>query len=193
LHAPPFDLVSYLNPTDEASKPESGRHAQAIAELGEFIRAIQLLARRIDEARSAVFRDSEIYRLQVAVRRFLQRPKNRIGLGLLVKGIKSKPALELLPRSGFGHYYARALLAAVRLAEAGEIWRLRRCEHPNCPKWYFARRHDQHACSDSCRIGLYYRTPEGKKARAEYMRKHRRDLKQMEEGKHKGVKHGDNS
>jgi hypothetical protein len=65
------------------------------------------------------------------------------------------------------------------LLNSGNASRLIIC--PNCEKvWYQKKRNPRaRACSTACRVALWQKTPEGRKARAAYMRKHRADLREM--------------
>jgi hypothetical protein len=66
---------------------------------------------------------------------------------------------------------AAALFNLLRLAEAGKLRRVRRCD---CGKWLVARRSDQEFCSTRCRQRAFATTEKFKKRRREYMRKYYR-------------------
>lgn len=64
------------------------------------------------------------------------------------------------------------------LSQVGQVNRVRLC--PNCRRWFFARRTDSKLCSARCQDSAWRKTDAGKKARREYMRKHRKDQRERE-------------
>jgi hypothetical protein len=73
--------------------------------------------------------------------------------------------LEWRPQSDFARY----LYPVIRLAEYGQIIRVRRCLV--CKKWFVAtRRLDQSCCKLACQKKRYDHSPEGKRVKREYMK-----------------------
>jgi hypothetical protein len=72
----------------------------------------------------------------------------------------------------------RCLETLVECANRGELGKFREC--PMCKRWFFARTLDHKCCTARCRQRLYASTPEGRKKRAEDMRKFRAREKKNE-------------
>jgi hypothetical protein len=76
------------------------------------------------------------------------------------------------------------LLRVARLSSHG-LDLVRRCEGPNCPnwqEWFIAQKGNNVFCSDACRENAWNerrKTPEGRAARAKYMRDRRATLKKL--------------
>jgi hypothetical protein len=71
------------------------------------------------------------------------------------------------------------LLRVARLSSHGLDW-VRRCAGPNCEKWFVAQKGNNFFCSDACRENAWSerrKSPDGRAARAKYMREHRATLK----------------
>jgi hypothetical protein len=66
---------------------------------------------------------------------------------------------------------ARHVMGVLDLAMRGLLHRLRHCD--NCRRWFYARFEKQRFCSDACREKSFRSTPEGRAARAKYMRRYR--------------------
>jgi predicted nucleic acid-binding Zn ribbon protein len=60
----------------------------------------------------------------------------------------------------------------------GLILRFKHCRQ--CGVWFYAVTEHQEHCSERCRRKFYSQGPEYRAARAAYMRKHRRDIKEMQ-------------
>ena len=74
-----------------------------------------------------------------------------------------------------------------QLVNSGNASRLLRC--PNCRKyWYCEGRTDKKACSNSCKVALWQKTPAGREMRAAYMRELRAKKKRLWEAKQVGRK-----
>ena len=81
---------------------------------------------------------------------------------------------------------SEGLLRVARLSLHGLDW-VRRCQGPQaqCPnrhKWFIAQKGNNVFCSDDCRENAWTerrKTPEGRAARARYMREHRATLKKL--------------
>ena len=88
---------------------------------------------------------------------------------------------------------SEALVSLAMLMQIGLADRVRLC--PNCERFFFALRADSTLCSQPCRESACRKTPAGRKARAEYMRRFRmeqreRERKQNLTGKHLKVSKG---
>jgi len=87
------------------------------------------------------------------------------------------------PRIGFSllpeDMSSGALSCFGQLLNSGNASRLRRC--PNCRKfWYCEGRADKKACSPNCKVALWQKSPQGRAAKADYMRRHRAGLRERE-------------
>lgn len=73
--------------------------------------------------------------------------------------------------AGFKNGYALRCLIA--LAEDGTLFKVRECRH--CGQWFYARSSQNWFCSKKCQQAHYWKSPEWKAHRREYMRRYRRE------------------
>ena len=84
------------------------------------------------------------------------------------------------------HEAVRDLLTAFPRLGIGERPYIRRCAKPKCPRWFLASRKDDVTCSSACHQWLHdNKSPEQRALKAAYMRKLRKDAKDLEERQNK--------
>jgi hypothetical protein len=84
------------------------------------------------------------------------------------------PAKVMLVHQASAGTDAAVLLMVIAFSSSGKLDLLRRCLYSECRRW-FVKRKDSKFCSESCYDDFCRKTPEGRKERAAYMRKYRRD------------------
>jgi len=91
------------------------------------------------------------------------------------RGNDNSVTFELVPANDNG----RVVLALASLIRSGDVGRVRRCRA--CKQFFFAwPRADRQECSPRCKTAYWQQTPQGRAAKAAYMRKHRADLRVQE-------------
>ena len=84
------------------------------------------------------------------------------------------------------HEAVRDLLSAFPRLGIGDRPNIRRCASPKCQRWFFASRKDKMTCSPACHQWIYEnKSPEQRERKAAYMKKQRREAKELEERRNK--------
>ena len=72
-----------------------------------------------------------------------------------------------------------AVISLVRLAETGELVKVRLCEMCK-ERWRVAAKRNYRFCSDQCREGFYTKSPDYHSRKAANQRKYRENLKRIQ-------------
>lgn len=97
------------------------------------------------------------------------------------RGDNNGVTFELVPAND----YSRAVLALASLIGSGDACRVRRCR--GCGRFFFAwQRADRQDCSSRCKTTYWQKTPQGREAKAAYMRGLRAKQKKLWEAKQQG-------